>query len=293
MDRIDEDREKRVNLERLERELRQKDFAQKKHAAAESVFAKKIPQLKDEKRPRPEKQQKSIIGAILKDQGGQRRASTLVRLPSPGLDKPEDALLSESAFAQSRRSERELTGDKSRSVQKDERAKEDSEESDDAEGSRKAYALAGRSPRSELKADSEGGGGNQGGKDKDERGGQPFAPAFRFNPNLMAPMPVVQAKEVSQSERLRVLANELAQKIVQQMRTGWNKKGEAMITLELNQDVLKGLSIRLTQKDGQIHAKFMSGDREVLKMLRENAPGLEKAMSQHKLSLKLEFEGHT
>ena len=95
--------------------------------------------------------------------------------------------------------------------------------------------------KGDIKADADKGGGQQG--QKDGKDGAPAAnPSFRFNPALMAPVNVAKAKEASGSERLRKVANELAQKIVERVRVGTNAMGKMEFQVDLKSDVLSGLS---------------------------------------------------
>ncbi len=145
----------------------------------------------------------------------------------------------------------------------------------DAEGARADSAKQGR-------ADKDGGGGK--GKGDDDSGQNAFA-GFRLNPALMAPAPVIQRKDTGASERLRALANEIAQKIVQSVRVGRNAEGMAEFQIDLKSNVLSGLSIKLSGSNGRIRAHFSGRDREVLKMLREQSEGLKAALSQRGLRL--------
>ncbi|ADO70835.1 flagellar hook-length control protein FliK [Stigmatella aurantiaca] len=144
-----------------------------------------------------------------------------------------------------------------------------------------------------LKADADAGGGQGGGgKDKKEGGGEAAAAAgFRFNPALMAPVPVAKPKPNTGSERMRAIANEIAQKIVERARVGTNGAGQAEFQIDLRSNVLSGLSIKLSAKNGKIQAVFSGSDRDVLKMIEEQKEGLKSALTGRGLKLEdLRFE---
>ncbi len=161
------------------------------------------------------------------------------------------------------------------------------------EGADKAASTRGgaRFEKGDLESDADRGGTsqNQGG-DKKESGAPP---SFRFNPALMAPVPVAQAKENRGSERLRAIANEIAQKIVERVRVGTNAAGKAEFQIDLRSNVLKGLSIKVSGGNGKISAVFSGSDREVLKLLREQSEQLKSALSGRGLTLEeLRIEEH-
>jgi hypothetical protein len=154
--------------------------------------------------------------------------------------------------------------------------------------------------KGELKIDVNAGGGRGAGggasnKDKDDKGGQMAAAAgFRFNPALMAPVPVAKPKDTAGSERLRAMANEIAQKIVERVRVGTNAAGNAEFQIDLRGDVLNGLSIKVSAKNGKISATFSGSDRDTLKLLEEQSDGLRSALGGRGLALEnLRFEAKT
>ncbi|WP_141592726.1 MULTISPECIES: flagellar hook-length control protein FliK [unclassified Myxococcus] len=134
-------------------------------------------------------------------------------------------------------------------------------------------------------ADAGGGKGSGGGKDKKEGGSESIAPGFRFNPALMAPVPVAKPKDTAGSERLRALATEIAQKIVDRVRVGTNAAGNAEFQIDLRGDVLSGLSIKVSARNGKISATFSGSNREVLKQLEGASEGLRTALSGRGLRL--------
>src|SRR5205823_10176436 len=111
-----------------------------------------------------------------------------------------------------------------------------------------------------LKTDADKGGGGQG-KDQggDKKGDVPQG--FRFNPALMAPVPVAKKNETAGSDRLRRIATEIAQKIVERVRVGTNALGNAEFQIDLRNDVLGGMSVKISAKNGKISAVFSGKDR--------------------------------
>jgi hypothetical protein len=168
----------------------------------------------------------------------------------------------------------------------------DSKADTEAASERNAAAKGASRSKGELKTDADSGGGGQGGGNKDNKGGEAAAAAgFRFNPALMAPVPVAKPKPNTGSERLRAIANEIAQKIVERVRVGTNGAGAAEFQIDLRSNVLSGLSIKLSSKNGKISAVFSGSDREVLKMIEEQSEGLKSALSGRGLKLEdLRFE---
>jgi hypothetical protein len=180
-----------------------------------------------------------------------------------------------SSIAQSRSSDAKAEGD----------AKADDHSSD--------ARTAGRSgQKGALKTDADAGGGQGGGNKDGKQGGDAAAAAgFRFNPALMAPVPVAQPKANTGSDRLRAIANEIAQKIVERVRVGTNGAGNAEFQIDLRSNVLSGLSIKLSAKNGKISAVFSGSNRDVLKMIEEQSEGLKTALQGRGLKLEeLRFE---
>ncbi|MBK7860059.1 MAG: flagellar hook-length control protein FliK [Archangiaceae bacterium] len=137
----------------------------------------------------------------------------------------------------------------------------------------------------ELKADADQGGkgGQQQGGSNEKKGDAP--PSFRFNPALMAPPPVAQKNLAAGSDRLRRIATEIAQKIVEKVRVGTNALGNAEFQIDLRSNVLSGLSVKVSAKNGRISAVFSGNDREVLKMLEQQEEALKGALSSRGLTL--------
>lgn len=161
------------------------------------------------------------------------------------------------------------------------------ERHEDSEKNAEAHSALGKSARGgELRAGSEGGGGQQGSGGKNDGDGSGAAgQAFRLNPALMAPVAVATPRTGVMSDKLRALANEIAQKIVQNLRVGTNKAGEAEFQIDLKSSVLSGLQIKVSGKNGKISAAFSGKDKAVLKLLRDNADGLKQALTARGLTL--------
>jgi hypothetical protein len=160
----------------------------------------------------------------------------------------------------------------------------------DSEASAQGRSPVGRGgPKGELKTDTDGGGGQgqQGGnsgKDPSKDGGG-MGGNLRFNPALMAPVPVAQQKAASGSERLRKVANELAQKIVERVRVGTNALGRAEFQIDFRQDVLAGLSVKVSAHNGKISAVFSGSDKEILKLVEQQTEALKSALAGRGLKL--------
>lgn len=152
-------------------------------------------------------------------------------------------------------------------------------------------ALAADGKAEGLRAEGDRGKGGQSGSDsqKDQGGGQKdgslAAASFRFNPALMAPTPVARPRETSNSDRLRAIATEIAQKIVERVRVGTNKAGASEFQIDLRGNVLGGLSIKISARNGKINAAFQGADREIMKLLEANTEQLRTTLTGRGLTL--------
>jgi hypothetical protein len=160
---------------------------------------------------------------------------------------------------------------------------EDRKSGSDAEASARG-AVGAKGGKGALKADADQGGGGQQGGSKDQKDAQ-VAPNFRFNPALMAPVPVARAKEATGSDRLRKVANELAQKIVEKVRVGTNALGRMEFQVDLRNDVLSGLTVKVSAHNGKIKAVFQGRDTDVLKLIEEHGEALKTALTARGLTL--------
>lgn len=158
----------------------------------------------------------------------------------------------------------------------------------DSEASAQSRSTVGRvgSRDRALEAGAEDAEGRQGGNgEKDPKDSAALAASLRLNPALMAPVPVAQPKETSGSERLRKVANELAQRIVERVRVGTNAMGRAEFQVDLRQDVLSGLSVKVSAHHGKIRATFSSADKGVLKLIEQQVEVLKGALAGRGLTL--------
>lgn len=166
---------------------------------------------------------------------------------------------------------------------------EERKEAGEASSSSSSGATGGVSAKGEkgdIKTDTDKGGGQQGNSKDDKGGGAAAAnPGFRFNPALMAPMAAAKPKEASGSERLRKVANELAQKIVENVRIGTNAMGNSEFQIDLKGNVLSGMSVKVSAKNGKISAVFSGSDKEVMKMIEEQGDALKAALGSRGLTL--------
>jgi len=155
--------------------------------------------------------------------------------------------------------------------------------SDAKQDSSEGSAVGARGEKGELKADADkGGGGHQGGGKEGKDG----APAMmRFNPALMAPVGIAKPKEATGSDRLRKVANELAQKIVERVRVGTNSAGKVEFQIDLRSDVLSGLQVKVSSHNGKINATFSGSNKDVLKLVEEQGDALKAALAARGLTL--------
>jgi hypothetical protein len=307
MSRVEDDRQAQKAAERLVQEKRLQESKAQQRTQGETAFSKLFKEQKAQqtqqqaKSPQAQQQQglgKSVLARLQQDAKTEQRGDAQrTQSRQTGKSQEERVQLSEgrqsdsaqtSQAAQGRQNDQGVAQTRAESRLADAKTTDDAlNERGDAlsKGSDNAAAgaQAGRSKGS-LKADADGGG--KGGDGKDKKDGAPeMGAGFRFNPALMAPVPVAQPKSTATSERLRALANEIAQKIVERARVGTNAAGHAEFQIDLRGDVLSGLSIKLSAKNGKIQAVFSGKDREVLKMLEEQREGLKNALAGRGLTL--------
>ncbi|MBZ4372656.1 flagellar hook-length control protein FliK [Corallococcus sp. AS-1-6] len=301
MSRVDDDRDAARLAERMIQERKLAEAKTQKRLQGESVFSKLVQQGQAEQaQPKQAQELKQPLGK-----------QVLARL-AQGQGKSFDEKLAqkETAFAKPGEStqgaQQSQRNSESQSLSKGGEARktevvEEKRSTDVREGDmNKAEGQASRlsQEKGELKIDVNAGGGKGAGggasKEKDDKGGQMAAAGFRFNPALMAPVPVAKPKDTAGSERLRAMANEIAQKIVERVRVGTNAAGNAEFQIDLRGDVLNGLSIKVSAKNGKISAVFSGNDRDTLKMLEEQSDGLRSALGGRGLALEnLRFEAKT
>lgn len=298
MSRVEDDRQAQRLQERLIQERKLAEAKGKKLQEGATSFSKLVQQQTQPKPPQaPEAKQnlgQSVLQRATQEGGGaygaalRQNKGTEERITgNPGDVAARPEAQQEQQAAVGRREDHQVS--ESRVEARTSESREERETSNE----RNAESSLGRATQSKgaLKTDTESG-GKGGGKDKEKDGksGELAAAGFRFNPALMAPVPVAQPKPTGGSERLRAIANEIAQKIVERVRVGTNAMGNAEFQIDLRGDVLSGLSIKISARNGKISATF-GGDRQVLKMLEEQSEGLKSALSSKGLKLEgLRFE---
>ncbi|MDY7225533.1 flagellar hook-length control protein FliK [Hyalangium rubrum] len=311
MSRVEDDRQAERATQRLVQEKQLAEAKGKQRKEGEAAFSKLMQQPQEQKAQTQKQDTKqnlaqSVLARALKESGAKEGAATkqsTQRQEAKSFDERVQAGQSGEAermtqgrqtdsaqggqVAVSRKDDQHVT--ETRAESRDSDSKADGEASSERNAS--AKASSGRS-KGELKTDADSGGGQGGGNKDNKQGGEAAAAAgFRFNPALMAPVPVAKPKPNAGSDRLRAIANEIAQKIVERVRVGTNGAGAAEFQIDLRSDVLKGLSIKLSAKNGKISAVFSGSDRDVLKMIEEQSEGLKSALTSRGLKLEtLRFE---
>ncbi|MFB1481992.1 flagellar hook-length control protein FliK [Corallococcus sp. RDP092CA] len=301
MSRVDDDRDAARLAERMIQERKLAEAKTQKRLQGESVFSKLVQQGQAEQaQPKQAQELKQPLGkqvlARLTQGQGKTFDEKLAQKETPFAKPGETTQGAQQSQRNSESQQLSKGGEARRSEVVEEKRSTDVREGDMT----KAEGQAGRlsQEKGELKIDVNAGGGKGSGgggsKEKDDKGGQMAAAGFRFNPALMAPVPVAKPKDTAGSERLRAMANEIAQKIVERVRVGTNAAGNAEFQIDLRGDVLNGLSIKVSAKNGKISAVFSGNDRDTLKMLEEQSDGLRSALGGRGLALEnLRFEAKT
>ncbi|MFP2962172.1 flagellar hook-length control protein FliK [Myxococcus sp. 1LA] len=295
MSRVDDDREAARMAERLLQEKKLAEGQAKKRQEGASAFQRLMQQSQQPPPPPgpapapPQQQQGGLARAVLAraTQQGKTFGERVQQEQQPGLKELAQPHTQAQAQAQSSEARGGSRASDARDTRRaDERKTSDSREKDlgKAESSL-GQVSSERGAAVRADADAGGGKGSSGGKDKKEGGSESIAPGFRFNPALMAPVPVAKPKDTAGSERLRALATEIAQKIVDRVRVGTNAAGNAEFQIDLRGDVLSGLSIKVSARNGKISATFSGSNREVLKQLEEASEGLRSALNGRGLRL--------
>jgi len=307
MSRVEDDRQAERATQRLIQEKQLAEAKGKKLKEGEAAFSKLMQQAPPEKAQVQQREEakptaQSVLQRALKEAGAKETKQANQRQETKGLDeRAKTAQSSETEqLSQGRQADTARGGEVSVSRKQDQQVTQtraetreaDSKADGEATNERNAAAKGAARSKGELKTDADSGGGGQGGGNKDNKGGESAAAAgFRFNPALMAPVPVAKPKPNTGSEKLRAIANEIAQKIVERVRVGTNGAGAAEFQIDLRSNVLSGLSIKLSAKNGKISAVFSGSDREVLKMIEEQSEGLKSALNGRGLKLEtLRFE---
>ncbi|NVJ05090.1 flagellar hook-length control protein FliK [Myxococcus sp. AM001] len=293
MSRVDDDREAARMAERLLQEKKLAEGQAKKRQEGASAFQRLMQQAQQPPpspgpAPAQPQQQGGLARAVLAraTQQGKTFGERVQQEQQPAMKE----LAQPQAQAQAQGMAAEARGGSRASDARDARRTDEKRTSDSREKDLgKAESSLGQvsSERgAAIRANADAGGGKGGGgKDKKEGGAEAMAPGFRFNPALMAPVPVAKPKDTAGSERLRALATEIAQKIVDRVRVGTNAAGNAEFQIDLRGDVLSGLSIKVSARNGKISATFSGSNREVLKQLEGASEGLRSALSGRGLRL--------
>jgi hypothetical protein len=315
MSRVEDDRQADRAAQRLVQEKQLAEAKAKQRKEGETTFSKLVQQGQAEKGQAKQQQEtkqdlaKSVLQRALKEAGTketqtkqastarthvQEEVKTFEERIQSGNSNETQQLASgrqtDTAQGQQMAAERKFDQGVTQSTleRRDTESKAEGEKSEANAAAAKGEARG----KGALKTDADSGGGGQGGNKDGKQGGEAAAAAnFRFNPALMAPVPVAKPKPTTGSERLRAIANEIAQKIVEKVRVGTNGAGAAEFQIDLRSDVLKGLSIKVSSKNGKISAVFSGSDRDVLKMIEEQSEGLKTALNGKGLKLEsLKFE---
>ena len=285
MSRVEDDRQAQKAAERVVQEKRLQEAKSKQRQEGASAFSKLVQQQQAPQPPQAQKtppkqppQQQSLGKSVLAraQQEGRTGDTRGMERQTGGGEASRANPNSSQARTESRQSDSKVTRETQNSR---------TEEFDKNSDTSALNAQSSRGAKGELRTDADGGGKQGGGDGKDKKDGSEVAASFRYNPALMAPVPVAKPKSTSGSERLRAIASEIAQKIVEQVRVGTNAAGNAEFQIDLRGDVLNGLSIKVSSKNGKISAVFSGKDRDVLKMIEEQREGLKSALSGRGLSL--------
>lgn len=295
MSRVDDDRDAARLAQRLALEKQQE--ARKADAkASESAFARLMQEQKQaEAKP---KAQRSAEGAPQPPSTGKKDEPRRPPVPSRFASRLSQGEMAEQlkqksqqgqdADVRGRNTDRSSARGKTESRQGDAAVTDRAlkERSGEGETSGISALEGGRAERGPIRTGGDKGGGGGGGGDRDGKGGSQGAqPGFRFNPALMAPVPVAAPRDTAKLEKLRKLAEEIAQKIVERARVGTNAAGQAEMQIDLRSSVLAGLSMKISCSNGRIRASFAGTDREVVKMLRENESALRSTLESRGLRL--------
>ncbi len=289
MSRVDDDRDAARVAERIALQKRQEE-AKAKARAGESAFSKLIAQGPNNNAPAKASQTADGNPPAHPDSPPPPPKGFASKLGRPG-ELGQKARLGEQQTTEGRQRDQGVSRGKTESRREDAKVtekflKERGGEDDDATVGASDLSVRGGRGKGELKTDTDAGGGGSGdGKQDDKNKGGELAAGFRFNPALMAPVPVAKPKDTARSERLRAVANEIAQKIVERVRVGTNATGKAEMQIELRSSVLSGLSIKIAAHNGKISAVFSGSNKEVLAMLKEQGETLKQTLEGRGLRL--------
>jgi hypothetical protein len=318
--RVDDDRDDARAAERLLQQKRAEEARRTERVAQDSQFSRLVAQQKtDDVRAEEQVSARSAIEALLEEhdavarsdarQGDERGATRDAQ--QRGFLSRMGTKAGDQKVAQAGRKEGErsliakVAGDKGQAEQDAGRGRDQAaagrtstaraqdaksgkellaDRAKSADAADDARAEGGGEEKGGIKTDADKGGGGkqQGGGDKK---GDGAPPSFRFNPALMAPVPVAQKSNLAGSDRLRRIATEIAQKIVERVRVGTNAAGNAEFQIDLRSNVLSGLQVKVSAKHGRISAIFSGSDKDVLKMLQDHEEALKGALQSRGLML--------
>lgn len=298
MSRVDDDRDAARVAERLLQQAKQAEAKTKDRAAGDSAFARTLTKGQGERTTSEKKksaddhssiaqsvlEEALLSGDEMKQQGGklgsafQHRMRGAQQETGKRTEQGRSQDLNRNEQAQSSRGESVATGSREFNAHTGEMKRKDEEVSNLSLG-------ASARGKGDLETEGESSGKGGGGSDKDQNSGGFTGGSFRLNPALMAPVAPARPKDVQGNAKLRALAQEIAQKIVERARVGTNAAGQAEFQIDLRSNVLKGLSIKISGGNGKIKATFSGSDKEILRMLREQGEGLKQALAGRGLSL--------
>lgn len=302
MSRVDDDHQARKLIEQLA--LKKANEQQRAQKQGESAFAQRL-QTKPKEAQQPQEQRTTETRSLAQEaferlraqsgagtsaparQARQAPTGTLGQAMKQTEQHQQSTTQTQHQGAQLTRSEQ---GEVRRESHRDTSSRLDERGKSSMQSSERSGALAADGKAEALRTEGQGNNGGSGsGQQQGEGGGGQkdggAAAGFRFNPALMAPVPVARPRETATSDRLRTLANEIAQKIVERVRVGTNAVGNAEFQIDLRSNVLSGLSIKVSSRNGRIDASFSGSNREVLALLEQNAESLRKTLSGRGLTL--------
>ncbi|ATB46801.1 flagellar hook-length control protein FliK [Corallococcus macrosporus] len=295
MSRVDDDREAARLAERLLQEKKLAEGQAKKRQEGASAFQRLMQQTQQPPpppgpAPAPPQQQGGLARAVLAraTQEGKTFGERVQKETQPGLKELAQPQTQGQAQVQSSEARGGSRASDARETRRADEKKTTESREKDLGKAESSLGQVNSERGAAIRADADAGGGKGsggGGKDKKDGGAEAMGPGFRFNPALMAPVPVAKPKDTAGSERLRALATEIAQKIVDRVRVGTNAAGNAEFQIDLRGDVLSGLSIKVSARNGKISATFSGSNREVLKQLEGASEGLRSALSGRGLRL--------
>ena len=321
MSRVDDDREDARVAARLAEQKRTDEARKTERQAADSKFSKMVGQQKGEaQKAQGDKMGRSAIAALLEkadadshtetgqltqhdelshqdDRGARARLGAksvgekqTMGARAEGEKGSRSKLITDQGNADARAgrsADTKAASQTSSSRNADSQVKSESlsERASASDSASDAHNQAGKGAKGGLKTDADKGGGGQQQSGGGDKKGSEVPANFRYNPALAAPVPVAKKNDLQGSDRLRRMASEIAQKIVERVRVGTNSLGNAEFQIDMRNDVMGGMTVKVSAKNGKISAVFSGSDKNVLKMLEEQAESLKGALSSRGLTL--------